>query len=464
MLVDFDTIAAPEGLGSGLTIVGTPGYTAPEQFAGDASPASDLYSLGATLLFVVTHVDADKLPRDHGRFALGDRLMGLPDRVRTVLARMIEPDRAARYPGATAALADLRVPVPAPAPAWTPAPVQPWRPSREEVVEMADAFERPTVERPVQPAPAAPAWAPGITPPTPVDDFAEYVARQNKRSERVNKVVGGMGIALGVIAIPATIVIIIASQSHSPPPPPPRPAAPAAPAPAPKPTGYEGCMAGDVKECEDIARYRSDKEVFFKKGCELGSAYCCNGLGRYHERGLGVKKDPERAIELYGRACKADYAVACFNLAVMLRTGPSFVQDLKGALAADQRACDLGNEKGCYNLGVVLHEGRGTRVDFEASAAAYRRSCDKKYPRACYNLGLMSDAGEGGVRDPAVAAAYFTQACDLGDKDACVKLAAALAKGRGVPKDEERAATLVRGQCRGGHQPSCDLFKKLKRQ
>src|SRR5262249_23058577 len=69
VLVDFDSVALPDSRRSGLTIVGTPGYAAPEQFAGECSPASDLYGVGATMIFVVTHAEPDRLPRlEGGRF------------------------------------------------------------------------------------------------------------------------------------------------------------------------------------------------------------------------------------------------------------------------------------------------------------------------------------------------------------------------------------------------------------
>ncbi|KAG2493916.1 hypothetical protein HYH03_007852 [Edaphochlamys debaryana] len=57
-LVDFGGVqavaSAGELAGLGSTIVGTYGYMAPEQFRGAAEPASDLYALGATLLYLLT--------------------------------------------------------------------------------------------------------------------------------------------------------------------------------------------------------------------------------------------------------------------------------------------------------------------------------------------------------------------------------------------------------------------------
>ncbi|CAL5229641.1 g13005 [Coccomyxa viridis] len=57
-LVDFGGVqaaaAAGDGNQSGSTIIGTYGYMAPEQFCRQATPASDLYGLGGTLLFILS--------------------------------------------------------------------------------------------------------------------------------------------------------------------------------------------------------------------------------------------------------------------------------------------------------------------------------------------------------------------------------------------------------------------------
>ena len=87
VLVDFDTLAVPTG--SGLTLVGTPGYAAPEQLMGETSPASDIYGMGATMLFAVTGEAPEKWPRTGGRLALEGRLDHLPARWRTALPRML---------------------------------------------------------------------------------------------------------------------------------------------------------------------------------------------------------------------------------------------------------------------------------------------------------------------------------------------------------------------------------------
>ena len=113
VLVDFDTIAAPGSQDRRTTLVVSPGYTAPEQYAGDVSPASDLYSLGATMLLAATGVHPDELPRRDGRFVVERRLGQLEPDLRQVVLKLVEPEKRARYARAEEALADLQTPKPA---------------------------------------------------------------------------------------------------------------------------------------------------------------------------------------------------------------------------------------------------------------------------------------------------------------------------------------------------------------
>jgi serine/threonine protein kinase len=67
-LVDFgsvQTLAAKEGIT--YTVVGTYGYIPLEQFGGRTVPASDLYSLGATLIYLVTGTHPADLPQQDGQ-------------------------------------------------------------------------------------------------------------------------------------------------------------------------------------------------------------------------------------------------------------------------------------------------------------------------------------------------------------------------------------------------------------
>jgi serine/threonine protein kinase len=67
-LVDFGSVQnLGHRDGGTMTIVGTYGYMPPEQFGGKAFSASDLYSLGATLIYLVTGKHPADLTNDDGK-------------------------------------------------------------------------------------------------------------------------------------------------------------------------------------------------------------------------------------------------------------------------------------------------------------------------------------------------------------------------------------------------------------
>lgn len=74
-LVDFGAVqekAKAEGVT--FTVVGTAGYAAPEQLWGGAIAASDLFSLGATLIHLLTGISPADLPQRKMRWQIPDKL------------------------------------------------------------------------------------------------------------------------------------------------------------------------------------------------------------------------------------------------------------------------------------------------------------------------------------------------------------------------------------------------------
>ena len=99
-LVDFgsvQTLAAREG--GTMTVVGTYGYMPPEQFGDRTSCASDLYSLGATLIYLVTGTHPADLPHKDGRIQF-EQVANLSPGFTNWLRRMIEPSLDRRFTSA----------------------------------------------------------------------------------------------------------------------------------------------------------------------------------------------------------------------------------------------------------------------------------------------------------------------------------------------------------------------------
>lgn len=105
-LVDFGAaqhLLHPEG---GRTVVGTFGYMAPEQFAGKAEPASDLYGLGATVIHLLSGRSPSELPQAGHNLQFQEYLSCSPLLIQW-LEVMVDPRVTHRFRSAREALAAL---------------------------------------------------------------------------------------------------------------------------------------------------------------------------------------------------------------------------------------------------------------------------------------------------------------------------------------------------------------------
>jgi serine/threonine protein kinase len=109
-LVDFGAVQNQVALGEGtFTVVGTYGYMPPEQFGGRSVPASDLYSLGATLIYLLTKVHPANLPQKDLRIQF-EQVTQLSPEFRQWLGKMVEPSLSRRFSLAQIALQALKQP------------------------------------------------------------------------------------------------------------------------------------------------------------------------------------------------------------------------------------------------------------------------------------------------------------------------------------------------------------------
>ena len=102
-LLDFG-IAKLDGQSRGTVgAIGTPGFIAPEQFLGNAVPASDMYALGAILWWALAGTphhravgDGVVPPLDRRPQDVGIANPGVPPSMRALVARLLDPDPGRR--------------------------------------------------------------------------------------------------------------------------------------------------------------------------------------------------------------------------------------------------------------------------------------------------------------------------------------------------------------------------------
>ncbi len=104
-LVDFGAAGSvtKDTVSAGSTFIGTVGYMPPEQIYGKAVPASDLYSLALTIIFLLTGVPPEKLINENNEIAYHSRV-NVPDNLIILLDKMLVPEQTKRVSNANKAL------------------------------------------------------------------------------------------------------------------------------------------------------------------------------------------------------------------------------------------------------------------------------------------------------------------------------------------------------------------------
>lgn len=125
---------------------------------------------------------------------------------------------------------------------------------------------------------------------------------------------------------------------------------------------------------------------FFEEAAEAGSPMALSLLGRLHDRGWYIPRNPERAAEFYRDAADCGEPWAMFHLGNLYLTGDGIPQ-------SDAKARDL-----------------------------YRASAAQDNPKALTQLGMLTELGRSD-EDESHAEDYFRRAAELGECWAAFALA-----------------------------------------
>lgn len=414
------------------TLLGTPGFWAPEQAAGisDAfSPATDVYGLGATLYAALTGqppivgeslVEIAIATREQTPPLIRSLRPDVPQSLEAVVMRCLEKAPEARWPSAEAlgeALGSY---------------ASPRARSRRPLLLLAAALSAITIL-----AGALTVWA--LAPPTAQPQVATTRAPASpspRTSSGTSPLVpngpqGEAYLGLGIVEAAAgrhEEAVRLYRQAAA--------------------LGNSNAMlnlgftlgSGRVGPKDQVEEVR-----WYRRSAALGNPEAMFNLGIMFERGKGVAPDGPTAVEWYRRAAEGGSREALNGLAEIYMTGRVVPKDPKTARSWYRKAAEAEHPRAMYNLALLLTTGLGGHQDSEEGLVWYRRAANAGEPNAMDTLGTFLAAGQLGVaKDPKEAVLWFRRAAEVGHPGGLFHLGLAHENGLGVPKNSPEALRLYR--------------------
>ena len=227
--------------------------------------------------------------------------------------------------------------------------------------------------------------------------------------------------------------------------------------------------------------------VDLERSCNAGNPADCLQLGTRVHDGIGVRRDPARAADLFRKACKGKSQDGCADDAYVLALGEGQSPNPRTAIPRLEKMCKQGQARACGNLGDLFMRGVGGPQDALRGEKLLEDACNKRDARACSNLTMLAyragdaeraeqlaeEADELGnpvgyahlgdlyarTNDTVRAIVYFKHACEAGLAHGCTGHGFLLLES-GI--DEKKGRELLQRGCDGGDTKACEGLRNLK--
>ena len=202
---------------------------------------------------------------------------------------------------------------------------------------------------------------------------------------------------------------------------------------------------------QGVTQNYSEAVIWFQKAAEQGNSGAQYNLGVMYQDGIGVSQDYTKAMELYRKAAEQGDAAAQCNLGYMYKNGQGVSKDYAKAMEWFRKAAEQGNAGGQWNLGVMYQDGIGVSQDYTKAMELYRKAAEQGDAAAQCNLGYMYKNGQGVSKDYAKAMEWFRKAAEQGDATAQCNLGVMYQYGQGVSQDYTKAVEWYRKAAEQGN-------------
>ena len=192
----------------------------------------------------------------------------------------------------------------------------------------------------------------------------------------------------------------------------------------------------------DVKKNKEKAAELFEEAANAGYKFAINNLAFMYKNGDGVKKDTEKAVMLLQQAADAGNGNAAYDLAEMYFKADSVPLEMKKSAQLLQQSVDANHPTAAYNLALMNYDGIHIEKNKQKAAILLQKSVDLGNAKAAYNLAVMYQTGDYFEQDLQQAAVFYQKSMDLGYDEAINNLAMMYKDGEGVEQNLDKAFAL----------------------
>ncbi|KAK8841799.1 hypothetical protein M9Y10_026748 [Tritrichomonas musculus] len=199
----------------------------------------------------------------------------------------------------------------------------------------------------------------------------------------------------------------------------------------------------------------------FEESAEQNYPLAFNYLGLIYIRGLDVEMNIEKGIKYLEQSAELKSDTASLNLGNIYYYGRGVKQDYEKGRFYYEKAIELGNIQACLAVGNLYFGGVGVEQSFLKAKEYYDKAAEQGDADAYNVIGYLYDTGKGVNKDYAKAKEYFEKAVKKDHPNACNSLGNIYLHGCGIPVDFDKARQLFEKSAKLGNSRGFYLLANL---